>query len=514
MYNEIANLKKLGFKRAQIARKLSISRQTVTKYFQMSPAEFHGAMEEQKSRVKRIDILENEVVAMLKEYPDYTSAQVYDRLLEKYLELNFCESTLRLAVRVLRVKHEIPKVKYPREYEEVDELPMGLQMQVDFGVMRVKTNEGKTIKIYVIAFVMAHSRHKYCQWQARPFTTLDTVMAHENAFEFYGGIPKEIVYDQDRLILVSENSGDLVFTFEFSKYRNMRNFDVYMCRKADPECKGKVENVVKYVKYNFAKHRVFANIDKWNEECIQWLERRGNGKMHETTRKIPVEVFEEEKKTLKPFVSKINFTIDNSTSYQVRKTNVVPIDGNRYSVPQGTYKSPDTYVNVEKTDKEIVITDIQTGVELNRCDIIDTKGKLSKNNNHRRDTSIKIDKIMDELLLFFTDCQMARRYLEKVKLGKPRYVRDQLNCIKICVKDQQPHIIHFALEYCENNKLYNANDFKDILKFFSGNQKNIVSEQVIQDNFSLNDDIKFKINIKPQIRDIEVYKAILGKQVH
>lgn len=38
------------------------------------------------------------------------------------------------------------------------------------------------------------------------------------------------------------------------------------CRKADPESKGKIENVVGFIKHNYAKHRVFHNIDSRNEQ--------------------------------------------------------------------------------------------------------------------------------------------------------------------------------------------------------------------------------------------------------
>lgn len=36
------------------------------------------------------------------------------------------------------------------------------------------------------------------------FTTQDVIKAHENAFRWFGGIPSELVYDQDSLIVVSE----------------------------------------------------------------------------------------------------------------------------------------------------------------------------------------------------------------------------------------------------------------------------------------------------------------------
>jgi transposase len=480
----------------------------------MSPGEYQKCLEAQKVRTKKTDELEVEVLAMIQKHPDYASAQIFDRLKEKYLILDFCESTLRGAIRRLREEHEIPRVKYVRSYEAVDELPMGQQLQVDYGMMRVENGEGKTFKIYVIAFVLSHSRHKYCQWQTRPFTTLDTVMAHEDAFEFYGGIPKEIVYDQDHLILVSENHGDLIFTSEFSKYRIKRQFEVYMCRKADPESKGKIENVVKYVKYNFAKHRIFSNLDKWNEDCLKWLARRGNGKMHETTRKIPSQVFEEEKKHLKPFGDKLIRDVDKGMSYQVRKNNTVPIEGNRYSVPRDTYKGPYTYVNVETTEEEIIIMDTKTGLELNRCNLFDTKGNLFKNNNHKRDNSVKLDKLMDETLLHFSDCQRAKRFLEKIRIEKPRYARDQFVVIKNCIAGKMSEVVHQTLVYCETNKLYSASDFKDVFKHFDDACKISVPVKPLIESFSINDDIAIKLNIKPAIRNLDVYKTILNRQEH
>jgi transposase len=94
--------------------------------------------------------------------------------------------------------------------------------------------------------------------------------------------------------------GDLVLTKEFAEYQKTRRFKIYMCRKADPETKGKVENVVKYVKRNFAKNRTFHNLEKLNEDCLDWLERTGNGKVHNTTKKIPAEVFVLRKTTPHP----------------------------------------------------------------------------------------------------------------------------------------------------------------------------------------------------------------------
>ena len=60
-----------------------------------------------------------------------------------------------------------------------------------------------------------------------------------------------MVYHQDRLFLVNENLGDLLLTQDFKTYVFEQSFRLHFCRKADPQSKGKVENVVKFVKNNF-----------------------------------------------------------------------------------------------------------------------------------------------------------------------------------------------------------------------------------------------------------------------
>ena len=65
-------------------------------------------------------------------------------------------------------------------------------------------------------------------------------------------MPSEIAYDQDRIIVVSENAGDIICTEDFQNYMNHMKFKMRLCRAYDPESKGKVEAAVKFAKYNFS----------------------------------------------------------------------------------------------------------------------------------------------------------------------------------------------------------------------------------------------------------------------
>jgi len=70
---------------------------------------------------------------------------------------------------------------------------------------------------------------------------------------------------------------------------------MYVCRKSDPESKGKIENLIKFIKRNFLRIRDFENIEEAQERLFKWLNRRANGKISLATRRIPQEMFTEEK---------------------------------------------------------------------------------------------------------------------------------------------------------------------------------------------------------------------------
>lgn len=122
---------------------------------------------------------------------------------------------------------------------------------------------------------------------------------------------------------------------------NERKFRIHLCRRADPESKGMIENVVKYIKGNFADSRVFSDIEDWNHRGLQWLQRTGNHQVHQTTKKRPAEVFLLEKQHLQPVSSLLSFesTSKQSITRTVSKDNTIRYKSNRYSVPLGTHQT-------------------------------------------------------------------------------------------------------------------------------------------------------------------------------
>lgn len=465
LYIEIHQLKKRGLKIAQIAKHLNVARNTVYKYLKMT---FEEAQNEFSipHKAKKLDPYQDWIVNWLQEFPHLSAAQIKDWLLERYEDLNVGDSTVRNYVNEIREKYQIEKTTIKRDYESVEEQPVGKQIQVDWGETKQKTIHKKEVKLYFIAFVLAHSRYKYMEWQDRPFTTQDTIRCHENAFRFFGGRTEEIVYDQDNLIAVNENAGDVILTKEFQAYVKQQKFRIYLCRKADPESKGMIENVVKYIKGNFADSRVFKDIEDWNERAIAWLARTGNYNVHNTTKKRPVEVFVVEKQHLQPVSALLHVTesiATKSITRNVGKDNTIRFESNRYSVPLGTFNQQQQVFIEIKDDERLIIRLSPTGETIAEHTICREKGKLIKNKNHARDRSRTIETLKKEVLQLFP-YELAQPYIQQICDKYGRYRRDQLAILKKCA-EEEPEMIPSALDKCIQEKLYSANDFRDVLYY-------------------------------------------------
>ncbi|MGD7007311.1 IS21 family transposase [Metabacillus sp. 84] len=467
LYVKIQELHKRKFKVAQIAKELKISRPTVYKYLEMTLEEARAYSVQPHGRKKKLDEYKDWILAWLEEYPHLSGAQIHDWLLERYPDLAVGGSTVRSYVKEIREIYQIEKKVKVRQYEAVPEQPMGKQLQVDWGETKQRTSDNKEIKLHFIAFVMAHSRQKYMEWQTRPFTTKDAIRCHEHAFQFYGGRTEEMVYDQDHLIAVSENAGQLLLTAEFQRYVSERKFKVHLCRRADPESKGMIENVVKYIKGNFADSRVFSDIEDWNQRALQWLHRTGNHQVHQTTKKRPAEVFLLEKQHLQPVSSLLSYesTHTQSITRSVSKDNTIRYKSNRYSVPLGTYQTHSenlVFIEVKAGKPQtLIIREQVEGEILAEHEISLEKGKLIQNRSHTRDRSKGINELKQGLISYFTDQRQAGVYLDEISKRYPRYRREHFSIIHEVIQKYSASI-DAVMTKCMTEGLYSGNDFRDM----------------------------------------------------
>lgn len=508
-YGIIQEYKRNGLNKSQVARRTGLDYKTILKYWDMPPDIFSAEQEGSKKRKKKADPYKDFVLECLKKYPDMSAAQVYDWIKEhNCLEtLEFKERAFRNYVKAVRKEYDIKKPETTRQYEACDEQPLGKQGQVDMGEILLETDKGRHKKVYCFAMVLAHSRYKYVLWQERPFTTDSFVNAHIRAFQFLGGRPQEMVYDQDKILAVSENHGDILYTEGFQSYLNEVKFDIFLCHGADPESKGLIENVVKYAKHGFAEHRIFKDIDSFNEDCISWLKRTGNASVHGTTKKIPAEVFTLEKEYLMP-VSEYSFAVatNDSIDYQVRKDNIVLYKGNRYRVPKGTYCTGKRVFMV--VDRDVIsIMDTLTGEIYATHPLCHDKGKLIGQRRDERDKSSSIQEQERSIQQLFHNDALVTPFLEHIHQEKPRYYRDQLGVIRKLFEEWNTELLIHGLHYCTEKELYSAGDLKSSVIYLD----QIRTEPKKKERMSALPS-KYRGNI-PEIRDLSVYERTMERSV-
>lgn len=506
VFAEIKELKRKGFNKSQVERIMNINYKTVTKYWDMTPEEYSRLIEESKCREKKLDKYRNDILSWIREFNDISTAQISDWLREKYERLDFKERTLRDYVKRLRKDFNLPKAARDRQYIEVPEMPMGYQAQVDFGQCWLHKPDGSRVKLYCFAIVLSHSRFKYVYWLDKPFTTSTFIEAHDKAFEYFGGMPKEIVYDQDRVLAVDENFGDVVYTEDFQNYINIMHFKTRLCRAYDPESKGKIEAVVKFAKYNFAIHRKFVDIDSFNEDCLKWLERTGNAKVHDIMKKAPVEVFALESQHLQPVPQSLNKKFnDISLTYNVRKNNTVFYKQSRYQVPKGTYE-PGKQVKLVIKDNSMDIVDLETGEIIAHHVVSSKRGELVKLNHPERHISKSAEEMYSKALNVLGGTDSAKTLLDNIRKERVRYVKDQLGVIVKAAPNYDFDTIEKAIEYCVSRRLWSAGMFKDTLEHMSIEKSKNKSKKTVLNNASIPSKCK---GVKTEIRAISEYTNAL-----
>lgn len=231
---------------------------------------------------------------------------------------------VRRFLQSLRAEHRID-AKLTVRFET----PPGEQAQCDWAeVGRYPQPDGTTIKVYAFVMILCYSRYLYVEF-TRSMALSTLIRCHQNAFAFFGGWTKRILYDNMRQVVVGPNRTNARF-LDFSRHHG---FEPKRHRPYRPRTKGKVERTVGYVRTSFLNGRTFAGLDDLNSQGRQWLGSVANVRVHGTTQARPCDRLLEE--TLIPVTGlnpyQICRTDDNDRTVDAEA--LVRFDNSHYSVP-------------------------------------------------------------------------------------------------------------------------------------------------------------------------------------
>jgi hypothetical protein len=237
-----------------------------------------------------------------------------------------------------------------------DTIP-GKVMEVDFGYLgKVWDPANKRArKAWVFSGRLRHSRRAWREvvYDQRQETFFS---CHERAFEYFGGVPEEVVPDNLKAAVVANAWENPLYNRAYRSLARHYGFRIDPCLPARPEHKGGVERGILYIKRNFwpiyrVSQRERGHQLPWVDEIQSSLEKWSAEEAD--TRKLygfmrtPLQLFEEERGLLKslPNDSWEQEVWEKST---IRRDWRIRYDYSWYSVPYGLIEQD---VQICGTDK-------------------------------------------------------------------------------------------------------------------------------------------------------------------
>jgi len=170
------------------------------------------------------------------------------------------------------------------------ETPPGQQAQADWAYAgRLQATDGTWFPVYIFVMVLGFSRMTYVEF-TRSMRLDELIACHQRAFAYFGGWPREILYDNMKQIRLGPGH----LTPAFVDFANHHGFAIRTHRPRRARTRGKVERAVRYVKNNFLSGRSFADLCDLNAQGQHWMAHTANCRLHATTGRVPFELWPQE----------------------------------------------------------------------------------------------------------------------------------------------------------------------------------------------------------------------------
>jgi transposase len=271
-------LRDKGFSISAIHRETGMDRKTIRKYLKMGRNQ-RPVMKPRKTRRSKLTPFTPRIHSLLHlNEGEYIPATV---IYEKLVEQGFSGSLSLVQKYIQHYK----KIHLPKVVVRFETGP-GEQAQVDWGEKKIRDpHSGITRKVYIFCMTLCWSRMRFVHFFPRA-DMYHFLLGHQLAFDYFGGIPREILYDQNRCVLLRPGSKAVEFNRKMVDFAHHYGFLPRVCKPYRAQTKGKVENLVKYVKRNFLSTQTTYHLEPLNQRKREWLNRI-NQKVHSTTGEIP-----------------------------------------------------------------------------------------------------------------------------------------------------------------------------------------------------------------------------------
>jgi transposase len=320
LWTEIHARARRGEAKQQIARDLGIDRKTVRRIVsQVRPEPY-------RRRVTGPSVVRSYLAYIQRRVSevDYNAHRIFQELRDQGYPGGY--EMVKLAVRPLRAERDRLAAATLRF-----ETAPGRQAQVDWGTTWAQIGEERA-RVHLFVMVLGYSRRLYVEFTHDQ--RLATLLAcHQHAFDWFGGLTEEILYDNPKTVVLKRDWDGRVVTWhpQFWEFAQYYGFTPRLCRPYRAQTKGKVESGIKYVKRSFVQGRPLPAWEGLNPAVQEWVLTVADQRCHGTTFRHPAEAFGDER--LRSHLARPPYVLQTSLLRTVARDCLVTVETNRYSVP-------------------------------------------------------------------------------------------------------------------------------------------------------------------------------------
>jgi transposase len=306
-----------GVPKTRIAEKLNIDRKTVARH----TADTEPPTHERNARYSVLDPFKQHIQQRLARY-DLTAMKLFAEVQAQGYR-GSCPSVQRY-IRSIRPAQPQPAfVRF--------ETAPGQQAQMDWSSFGRINHLGQSRPLSCFALVLGYSRVLYAEFTvSEGLPTL--VQCHLNALRYVGGVPREILYDQMKTVVLAWSPDHIEWNPQFTDFAKTFGFDPRVCRPRRAQTKGKIERPFGYIGDSFFAGLDIEHLtlDELNAQLRHWLDHTANTRVHRTTLCLPFERLKEE--NLLPLPDR-TYVVEMVETRKSHKDCHLEYQGNRYSVP-------------------------------------------------------------------------------------------------------------------------------------------------------------------------------------
>ena len=275
------------------------------------------------------------IIEILQQYPRLRATRLHQMLQAR-----------GFAGSVRQVRRYVRTVRPARTREafmRMQTLP-GEQAQVDWGSFGWLQVGRARRRLSCFVMVLSHSRAMYARFSLNQ-TAPSFLHSHVEAFEYFGGVPREILYDNLKSVVLERDGDHIRFHPTILELAGHYHFAPKPCAPYRANEKGRVERSIQYLRHSFFTAREPTEIDALNRDLLAWMDDVAHARPQprDPDGRTVGAAFLEEKASLLPLPEHA-FPCELVKAVRSGKTPFIRFDLNDYSIPHAYVRQPLTLV--------------------------------------------------------------------------------------------------------------------------------------------------------------------------